>query len=176
MSAAVPRGVGHTGAMRLYVPATRDELDAPRPHAGQVLWSLEAGREAHAVTPALRAASPDEDDEGLEYEAFLAAADDSLGLVLLGAPSPLRVVVSVDVPDDAVAPGAPDEDVAPSAVRLGRDVDAPVVAAHVDEPEAGPDVLAVGQVAEAELEEALQRVVDRDLLWFDVTELGDAPR
>jgi hypothetical protein len=161
--------------MRLYVPAVRADLDDVRLSAGRATWSLEP-RGAHALTPALRTALPDEDDEGLEYAAWLAAVDDSLGLVLAGATSPLRVVVTVEVPDGAVALDQEDGELAESAVRLIEAVDAQVVCAHVDEPEAGPDVLAVGQVAEAQLEEALQRVVDRDLLWYDWSELAQVPR
>ncbi|GMA25176.1 hypothetical protein GCM10025864_29350 [Luteimicrobium album] len=162
--------------MRLYVPATRDDLDTVTTTASRATWPV-APRVAHAVTPALRAELPDEDDEGLEYAAWLAAADDSLGLVLQGASSPLRVVVTVEVPDavvgDALATG---DDVSPSTVQVTDDVDAQVVCAHVDETDAGPDVLRVGQVAEADLDDALQAVVDRDLLWYDWTELDQAPR
>ncbi|MGC5167801.1 DUF6912 family protein [Luteimicrobium sp. DT211] len=162
--------------MRLYVPATRDDLDSVTTTSTRATWPIDP-RVAHAVTPALRAELPDEDDEGVEYAAWLAAADDSLGLVLQGASSPLRVVVTVEVPDRVVgdAPVTGD-DVSPSTVQVTEDVDAQVVCVHVDETDAGPDVLRVGQVAEAELDAALQAVVDRDLLWYDWTELGDAPR
>lgn len=176
--------------MRLYVPATSADLDAVEVTAARATWPIDP-RGAHAVTPALRAALPDEDDEGVEYAAWLAAVDDSLGLVLAGSAAPLRVVVTVEVPDDAVdaagpaaaaagdvaqtpAGGAPEEDGA-SAVAVTRPVDAQVVCVHVDEPAAGPDVLSVGQVAEADLEDALQAVVDRDLLWYDWSEVATIP-
>jgi len=162
--------------MRLYVPATRDELDTVTTTSSRATWPI-GPRVAHAVTPALRAELPDEDDEGVEYAAWLAAADDSLGLVLQGAASPLRVVVTVEVPDGVVGDAVESGDgVSPSTVQVTDDVQAQVVCAHVDELEAGPDVLKVGQVAEADLDEALQAVVDRDLLWYDWTELDQAPR
>ena len=59
--------------MRIYLPASLDQLD---PASGPL-----TARRAHAVTPALRAMFSDEDDEGLEYAAQLAAADDSLELL-----------------------------------------------------------------------------------------------
>jgi hypothetical protein len=162
--------------MRLYVPATRDDLDTVTTTAKRATWPI-GPRVAHAVTPALRAELPDEDDEGVEYAAWLAAADDSLGLVLQGASSPLRVVVTVEVPDGVVGDGGDaGDDVSPSTVQVTAEVDAQVVCAHVDETDAGPDVLKVGQVAEGELDDALQAVVDRDLLWYDWTELDQAPR
>ncbi|MDD9206081.1 hypothetical protein PU560_06295, partial [Georgenia sp. 10Sc9-8] len=58
--------------MRIYLPATSADL------------SSDAGllpRWAHAVTPALRTALPDEDEESHEMSALLAAADASVGLL-----------------------------------------------------------------------------------------------
>ena len=79
---------GHTGLVRIYLPASLDQLD---PASGPL-----TARRAHAVTPALRAMFPDEDDEGLEYAAQLAAADDSLELLGERPDAPqLRCVVSV---------------------------------------------------------------------------------
>ncbi|WP_418276239.1 DUF6912 family protein [Isoptericola jiangsuensis] len=179
--------------MRLYVPATLDELTAvvPGPTAR---WDL-VPRVAHAVTPQLVAALPDADDEELEYAAFLAAADDSLALVAAGATVPLRVVVSLEVPDDAVATGATDHepDGAPSRTAVVRDVPgARVEAVHVDEPEAAHDVRAVlaaadsphdggsddGEGADGEderLADAVERVAARDLLWYAPAEIPTIP-
>jgi len=151
--------------VRLYLPATLDELDD---HAAAL-----SARRAHAVTAALRAALPDEDDEGLEFAAQLMAADDSLELLAgrPGAPR-LRLVVSVDVPDSAVGP-TDDPDAAPSAVRLlttvARD---DVVCVHVDEPEARDEVARAAAGDEA----ASDALDERDLLWYDATELGGIPR
>src|SRR5674476_1255397 len=57
---------------RIYLPSTLLELDSRHGLAPRLV---------HAVTPALRAALPDEDEEGLEYAAQLLAADDSLELL-----------------------------------------------------------------------------------------------
>ncbi|PJI95217.1 DUF6912 family protein [Luteimicrobium subarcticum] len=160
--------------MRLYVPATSDDLDAVQVTAHRATWAV-GPRGAHAVTSALTVSLPDEDDEGVEYAAWLAAVDDSLGLVLGGQVAPLRVVITVEVPDDAVGRSDAQEDVAESAVDVQGAVDAQVVCVHVDEPEAAADVLAVGSVAEADLDEALQAVVDRDLLWYDWSEVRRIP-
>jgi len=176
--------------MRIYVPATLDELEGAAVAAAGVRWDVPA-RRAHAVTPALARELPDEDDESREYEAFLAAADDSLALVAARrAAVPLRVVVSLDVPDTevTVVDGA-DE---PSAVDVSALTGVAVVAVHVDEPEAADDVRAVlaaadeendaeragdaAATAEAALDAALQRVTDRDLLWYDPTEIPQIPR
>ncbi|MFC7879203.1 DUF6912 family protein [Isoptericola sp. NPDC057391] len=176
--------------MRIYVPATLDELEGAVVAAAGARWDVPA-RRAHAVTPALVRELPDEDDESREYEAFLAAADDSLALVAARRDAvPLRVVVSLDVPDaEVTVPGGADE---PSAADVAALTGVPVVAVHVDEPEAADDVRAVlaaadeendaertgdvGATSEAALDVALQRVTDRDLLWYDPTEIPQIPR
>ncbi len=232
--------------MRLYVPATLDELDAPTLAADGVRWDV-APRRAHALTPALVRALADEDDEGREYSAFLAAADDSLALIAgLPGAAPLRVVLTVEVPEavvrlpvgsdgdgahgiglggdgtvgaDGIELGA-DEPV--SAVVIAASARARVVCAHVDEPEAAADVAAAvaaleadateadhdeagtaqpdntepdntepdnaepgaaaagpaapGGAALAALAAALDRVAERDLLWYDASELAAVPR
>ena len=151
--------------MRIYLPASLDQLD---PAAGPF-----TARRAHAVTPALRALFPDEDDEGLEFAAQLAAADDSLELLATRPDVPqLRLVVSVDVPDAAIQPVTDDEDV-PSAVELVSAVEqADVICAHVDEPGAAPDVVLAAGGDEA----AVDRLDERDLLWYDASELASIPR
>jgi hypothetical protein len=149
--------------VRIYLPATLDELDAA---------TLPA-RRAHAVTPALKAVLPDEDDEGLEYAAQLAAADDSLALLGRKPDAPrLRLVVSVDVPDRAVVT-VTDPDEFPSAVDLLDDLGREDIACvHVDEPEAEDDVRRAADGDEA----AVEALDERDLLWYDSTELGRIPR
>ncbi|MDC7121141.1 hypothetical protein OMK64_06285 [Cellulomonas fimi] len=148
--------------MRVYVPATLDEIPGPL-----------TARTAHAVTPALRAALPDEDDETVEFVAQLAAADDALDLLGARPDAPrLRLVVSVDVSEASVVEVG-DDGAAPSAVRLAGDVQASDVACvHVDEPEAADDVRA----ALAGDAEARERLEERDLLWYDVSELDAIPR
>lgn len=147
--------------MRIYLPAILTQLGAAEGLTPRI---------GHAVTPALRAALPDEDDEGLEYAAQLFAADDSLD-VLHGASDRLlrRLVVAADVAESLVEAVVPGEDHAPSAVRLLATVGWDDVAcAHVDEPEARADVAA----ALAGDEDAVERLADRDLLWYDRSELG----
>ncbi|MBO1750896.1 hypothetical protein J4G33_03680 [Actinotalea sp. BY-33] len=154
--------------MRIYLPSTVTELRAA---------TLEP-RLVHAVTPGLRAALPDEDDEGLEYAAQLLAADDSLDLLAEDAAAPRRrLVVAADVPESDVEAVPAGEEHAPSLVRLTAPVAWEAVAcAHVDEVAAGPEV----EAALAEDESALDRLAERDLLWYDVSELaglaGPSPR
>lgn len=145
--------------MRIYLPATLDELDAAlRP------------RRAHAVTAALRAELPDEDDEGLEYAAQLAAAADSLERIAAAPAAPrLRLVVSADVPDATVTVADAD---GPSAVDVGPVPPDAIACVHVDEPEARADV----ERALAGDAESLERLEEADLLWYDVSELGAIPR
>ncbi len=169
--------------MRLYVPATLDELDTASVTPAVATWTVPA-RPAHAVTAALAAAEPDEDEEGLEWLAFLAAAHDSL-LRIAEAPdgTRLRVVVTVEVPDAAAHP-ARDEGHLPSQVCLHTELPGTkIVAVHVDEPEAAPDISDVLDAAasdapdaDAVLEDAIQRVTDRDLLWYAPEELLLIPR
>lgn len=186
--------------MRIYVPATLDELDAVTHTSGAARWTV-APRRVHAVTKGLEAGLPDEDAEGLEYIAALNAADDSLALIA-GRPDAAhqRVVITVEVPDEAVGPvqgsvsGDPDDDEAvASEVDVVTTVEnVAIVCVHVDELEAAgdiADVLAaadeesdaesiadVGAESEAALDAALQRVTDRDLLWYDWSEIKNIPR
>jgi hypothetical protein len=166
-----------TGRVRIYLPATLDELDAtgtPAPFtSGDRAPGSFGPRIVHAVTPALRAALPDEDDDGLEFAALLAAADDALLRVAASPDAPrLRLVLALDVPD-ADLTAVDDDELAPSAALLptavGRD---DIVCAHVDEPAASAEVerAVAGDVGAAE------RLADRDLLWYDATELSAIPR
>lgn len=153
--------------MRLYLPATLDDLR-------DGVLTLPVPRRAHAVTPALTALLPDEDEEGMEFAAQLMAADDAL-VLLAGTPSAptLRLVVTVEVADDLVdtAPAADDEPA--SLVTLtGEPAADEVVCVHVDEPSAADRVARALDGDDA----ALEDVAERDLLWYDVTELGRIPR
>ena len=183
--------------MRIYVPATLDELDAVSHSATAARWTV-APRRAHAVTKELEAALPDEDAEGLEYVAALNAADDSLALIAGRTDAPhQRVIITVEVPDAAVGPvpagSADDDEPVASEVQVTSTVEqVAIVCVHVDEPEARTDiadVLAaadeesdaettaeVGEESDSALDEALQRVTDRDLLWYDWSEIKDVPR
>jgi hypothetical protein len=186
--------------MRIYVHATLDELDAVTHATDAARWTV-APRRAHAVTKELEAALPDEDAEGLEYVAALNAADDSLALIAGRPDAPhQRVIITVEVPDAVVAlaggtgSGSGDDDEAvASEVDVTSTVEGvAIVCVHVDEMEAAADiadVLAaadeesdaeataeVGEESETALDEALQRVTDRDLLWYDWSEIKGIPR
>ncbi|GIJ00186.1 hypothetical protein CLV28_2507 [Sediminihabitans luteus] len=176
--------------MRLYVPVTLDELDAVSSTPDAARWDL-APRAAHAVTGPLAQSYPDEDDEGLEFLAALEAADDSLALVAGRVDAPRqRAVVTVEVPDSAVeVVGAvlPPEDAdlgddpAPSAVAVVASVpQVAIVCVHVDETTAADDVAAVLAAADAgddpALDAALDRVTERNLLWYDWSEIAEIPR
>lgn len=155
---------GHTEHVRIYLPSSLDELSA----------SDLAPRVVHAVTSGLRAALPDEDDEGLEYAAQLLAADDSLDRLDRPGAGDRRVVVAADVPEALVESLVGEEDeTAPSAVRVTAHVAWDAVAcAHVDEAAAEGDVRA----ARAGDDAALERLAERDLLWYDVSELASLAR
>jgi len=163
-----------TGRVRIYLPSTLDELDASAPAgapAGAAM-SFEP-RVVHAVTAALRAVLPDEDEEGLEFAALLAAADDALLRVAARPDAPrLRLVLSLDVPEADVT-ALDDDERAPSAAQLRIAVRrGDIVCAHVDEPAASADV----ERAAAGDPGATERLDDRDLLWYDATELSAIPR
>lgn len=160
-------GPVHTGAVRIYLPATLADLDRTGGHRADLTPRL-----VHAVTAELRQALLEDDDEGREYAALLTAADDSLLLVAATPTAPhQRLVLTAEVSDDVVRPGA--EDAPPSLVRLTAPVPWDrVVCAHVDELAAVPDVdAALGGDADA-----VERLSERDLLWYDATELDEIPR
>ncbi|MGC5628405.1 DUF6912 family protein [Georgenia sp. Z1344] len=141
--------------MRIYLPATPAELAADP-----------AATRAHAVTADLVSAVPDEDEEGLEVIALLAAADDSVRrLAELGeGPPARRVVLAADVPEGSATPEPGD---LPSLVRLDAPIGWESVAAiHVDEESAEVEVAA----AVAGDDDAFERVAELDLLWFDPSE------
>ncbi|EYR62237.1 mucin [Actinotalea ferrariae CF5-4] len=151
--------------MRIYVPASLPELATS---------SGLTARLVHAVTPGLREALPDEDEEGLEYAAQLLAADDSLDLLEdLPPAARRRVVVAADVPESLVEPVEEGEAHTPSVVRLLAGVGwGDVACAHVDEAAAEADVTATL----AGDDDAAERLAERDLLWYDVSELATLGR
>jgi hypothetical protein len=147
-------------SVRVYVPTTLPALADPdglRPAT------------AHAVTPELAAALPGEDEEGLEFAALLAAADESVGLLAADPTAPRRrVVAAADVPGPSRRPRAPDPDRLPSAVEPPSLVPwSWVVSLHVDGEDAAQDVAGAAEGDTA----ALDRAADRALLWYDVGEL-----
>lgn len=166
--------------MRVYLPATttilRSLVDDGR---------LGGPLTGFAVTADLRRfyarSDAAEDEEELEYAALLAAARASLRLMDLDPfAARRRVVVSADVPEQAVTPvDAPDADA--GAVRIAADVPIrDVASAHIDDAEAEEDVrAAVAVVLEADLgSEDAQFVVDQaeghELGWYATQEIGPA--
>jgi len=149
--------------VRIYLPSTLAELADPEGLGPRVV---------HAVTPALRAALPDEDEEGLEYAAQLLAADDSVDRLAQAPTSWRRVVVAADVSDDVVSAVADDDEVASAVQLLALVPWSDVACAHVDEEAAEADVRAA---VEGDVE-AAEMLVERDLLWFDVSELPGLAR
>ena len=127
----------------------------------------------HAATPALEAALGPEDPEVVEAVAMNAAADDSLALIggvrKEGAGSsvaPRRCVVVAVVPDQHLRPLAEGEAL-PSALRLVDPVGwKHVESIHVDDLESEQDVAAAADGDES----AFERVIDEDLMWYDVAE------
>ena len=156
--------VGQTGRMRIYLPATAAHLRA------SVLGSSHQPLTAHAATPALAQALPEEDEEGLEVSASLCAADASV--VLLAEPEAAgladrRIVIAADVDAENVRELPVEGDVLPGTIEVTGEVSWEDVAALlVDEPEAQDDVRA----ARLGDEDAFERAAEADLLWYDVTE------
>ncbi|MCR2052367.1 hypothetical protein NSA19_05810 [Actinomyces bowdenii] len=146
--------------MRIYLPATAADLRA----------EVISARAAHAATPALAQALPDEDEEGLEVSASLCAADASV--LLLAEPGAQglpdrRVVIAADVDPQVVRELAVTEEVLPGSVMVEAPVPwEDVAAVLVDEAGAQADV-ALARVGD---EEAFERAADADLLWYDVVE------
>lgn len=146
--------------MRVYLPATASELasDALSP------------RMAHSVTDDLAAALPEEDEEGLELTATLAAADDSVRLLVRAtAEPPRRVVIAADLPAAAC-----ERTRGPDQLETAVEVQAPVqwslvAAILLDAPDAEADVSAAMSGDEA----ALDRAAEHDLLWYDVSERAE---
>ncbi|USR79668.1 DUF6912 family protein [Arcanobacterium pinnipediorum] len=142
--------------MRIYIPLTLSDLSAPRVSA----------RRVHAVTAELRAMITDEDNEGYEYIATLAAADDSLRLLDKNSTLPLRRVVGVaEVADNIVRP------VRQPQLPTEQDVIADlewneIESFHIDAP--GSESL-VARALNGD-EEAFLATGDIELLWYDISE------
>ncbi|MFP7696241.1 DUF6912 family protein [Trueperella sp. LYQ143] len=145
--------------MRLYIPLIASELAAPV-----------SARIAHGVTARLRQAIPNEDDEGWEMIATLAAADDSLRL-MSNAPHEqcrrrLVAIAETDVP-------CSDDPQLPTALQMSASVSwDQVVSILVDEP--GQHALISQAIAGDEA--AFLACGDIELLWYDVCERADLMR
>jgi hypothetical protein len=131
--------------MRVFLPSTLPAL-AQALRAGQIGPGPLPG---FAITPSLREAYASGDEEELEYSALTEAARACLRQLALDPDAPpRRVVFAVDLPAEQVKPDASDDEpgrvVVLDAVPLDR-----LVAAHVDDADAGPDVRAAADALEA---------------------------
>jgi hypothetical protein len=144
--------------MRVFVPGSVDELS----HYSSGHWEPERG---YAVTERLMDISAYDDPDELAEQARDAAAEDSI--VVVG--SRLRLVVAIDVSRADVAP-VPDAH--PAAVTLtGRVMPESIACIFLDEADAAGDARAAAGGDEV----ALERLEERDLLWYDVSEMGQLP-
>lgn len=134
---------------------------------------------AHAVTSTIREWYTQGDTEEYEYVALTEAAESSLRLLAADPDAPRRrVVVAADVAESAVSDD-PDGR-GRSAVRVGVDVPISAVASvHVDE-ESSTKVVAEAIIAldaadagDDDARFALDEAEATELLWYDVTEIGD---
>lgn len=132
--------------MRIYVPAA----------AGDLQNSPISARTCFGVNDPLRAQFPEEDEEGLEYLAFLAAAEASLDEGEIS-----RIVLAAD----AAATSTSD----PGVVHAPEVPWSDVVSIHIDDV-ADPALLADISAAQAGDQDARARVGQADLLWYDASE------
>ncbi|MGW0362367.1 DUF6912 family protein [Streptomyces sp. NPDC002990] len=161
--------------MRVYVPLTLPGL-AEAHKAGEL---GPAPLRAYAVTPGLREWYVSQDIEELEYAALGRAAAASLRMLARDADAPRkRVVVALDVADDAVTAAPALDEAAVGQVTLGRAVRLTEAAAvHVDADDAEADVAAAAgavEAADAGDEDArftVDGAEDHELLWFGVQEI-----
>jgi hypothetical protein len=165
--------------MRVYLPCTLPAL-------ARVVTVGELGPApltGYAVTPALIEWYASGDTEELEYVALTEAARASLRMLAADRADGLdvaarRVVIAVDVPDDAVSMSADLEERA--RVRLAAAVPlVEIAAAHVDDLSAVEDVeAAVAALPAADRgDDDARFVVDgaeaNDLLWYATQEIPD---
>ncbi len=164
--------------MRVYIPATLARV-ADLLASG----SLAAPVDAFAVTRALRSWAEDSgpcDTEELELVALSEAARAALRMLADTAQlAPLRVVLAVDAPDHLVRVDDESDLSGPGTVNVTEAVPlAWVRAAHVDEPEAGPEVrtaaaaVLAADAGEADAEALVAVLQTRELLWYAPGELS----
>ncbi len=141
--------------MRVYIPATPSAL-------AESLTGTWAPGVAYAVTERLMEVSSHEDSDLLEEQARDAAALASVTELQ----APRRVVIVADCSRSQVTP-APD--LHPAVVHIAGTVPADaVICAFVDEAEAEADARAAA-TGDAD---ALDRLYERDLLWYDAGEFA----
>lgn len=137
--------------MRIYIPVTVADLQAAEI----------SPRAAFTVTSQMREMAPEEDEEGLEYLAFLAAAD-----AAIDEGEVTRIVLAADAAGIEAGTGV----VEVPAVAWGA-----VVSIHIDDLRDG-ELLAAIRSAQLGEEAARDRVNDADLLWYDASEREDVVR
>jgi hypothetical protein len=159
---------------RVYLPITLAGLAA-----AQNLGVFAGPHAAHAVTGAVREWYVEGEEEELEYAALTEAAEASLRLLAADPDAPRRrVVVAADVPAADVLDV--DDERFRSAVRVGADVPVSAVASvHVDETTAAKVVaeaiiaLVAADAGDDDAQFALDEAEATELLWYDVSEVGD---
>lgn len=140
--------------MRVYLAASWEQLEE------LTRGPVEFGT-GHAVTAEVREELTDSDEDELEYVVLGMAASDAIAVA---GERRRRVVLAVDT--DATATGALSEVSLARPVALGD-----VAAIHVDSAEAEGDVGAAA--ASPEDERLAERVLEHELGWYAVQELGD---
>lgn len=159
--------------MRVYLPSTL-------PAIARVLKDAEVGPaplSGFAVTAALREWYAGGDLEELEYVAMGGAARASLRLLAADPDAPRRRAVLVaELPEDQVIASA-DVD-ACGAVRLGRPVPLKrIVAGHVDDPDAVPDIdaavraLPAADAGDDDAAFTVDGAEGHELMWYATQEL-----
>lgn len=159
--------------MRVYLPSTLPAIE-------RVLKDAEVGPaplSGFAVTAALREWYADGDLEELEYVAMGDAARAALRLLAADPDAPRRRAVLVaELPEDQVT-ASPDVD-ARGAVRLDRPVPLKrIVAGHVDDPDAVPDVeeavraLPAADAGDDDAAFTVDGADGHELMWYATQEL-----
>ncbi|HRW17796.1 MAG TPA: hypothetical protein P5181_03010 [Dermatophilaceae bacterium] len=153
---AAPEASGNP--VRVYLPLTPDDVRSL--HSGEGVGG--SGHAAYGVTALLRAAQPRADEEELEYAALLAAAAHAGRL--RGEAGWRRVVAAVDVAPELVAAAAAGQ-VDPAATQGHSDDDGELARIALTAP------VTAREVRSLHADEELAGTDDRDLQWWDVTEL-----
>ena len=161
--------------MRVFLPSTIPAL-AVALRAGELGPGPLPG---FAVTPALREAYASGDTEELEYVALTEAARASLRLLADDPVAPSRrVVLAAELPPELVGWDADSDE--PAEVTIKEPVPVKLVAAaHVDDPQAGPDVrsavaaLAAAYAGDEDAMFTVDGAEGHELGWYAAQELSD---
>jgi len=163
--------------MRVYLPATAQtlaQLAASPASASAPADLVNAPQTAYAVTKALASSAPGADQEELEWEAFLGATVGATALLLSDpAAPPMRVILSLDIPDGFISEISPDDDGQLSAVQVQPTDQGKLAALHVDEPNTAPLIANLRKNPDSD--QALEAVLDADMLWYDPSEVAEIP-